>query len=396
MVSLELLIDASGMQRGAAQATQALEQVTSKATQTQQSVSRVGQNLNVAFAATSGTTGFATNIVSAAQALDRLNVAAAGFSGARALTDISRVGADLANLGGRFGAIGLAIGRLTPALLIASTALSAISLGMELFASDTDKATESIQRQETALGRLLGRIREVNIRSGYGQSDPRQSISGTVDALTALRLRESDSQLSIRDVAGLFGVSESEARTLLARGGLGESAFEGQQTRIRLPSDRPFDPASGPISGFQFNRNFFTQEQVLSAGETLLGDRRGAEQTTAEAERRAREDAEQRIRQERDLSALQDERERQNEERAKQARELAREVEEAARRTGEYFGDGVADLVLGLRSAKEVASSIAQDFVRLGLREAVGGVFAAARNAFGTTGAQGTPPPSTG
>lgn len=383
MVSLELLIDARGMETGAAQATRALDSVSAKATQAERSISQTGRGLNAAFQATTGLASVGTNIATAANQFERLNLAAAGFSAARGLQNIGQVSQDMAVMGGHIGSVGLAFARLNPYILAASVALSLVSIGMTLFGDKTDDATESVKRQATALDNLKAKLNEVQIRASYGAGDPRQTIGGTIDTLTALRLEPSSKiRLDPKNAAALFGVSEQEFRAAAGRGGLGESAVEGSEGRIRLPSDGIFGRPTGPLNGrFEYSKTSFTRDEVLGAGETLLKDRRISETSS-------RDDIESRLRQERDIAKIQQATEEQRQRTEEERRAAFQEMEESARRTGEYFGDGVADLVLGLRSAKEIAASIGQDFVRQGIRQATGNLFASFTQSFGATAAQ--------
>lgn len=373
MVSLELLIDASGMERGAAQATRALGSVTSGA----QAAERNVGNLNRAFAGTSGFASAGTAIASAASAFDRLNISSAGFAASNAIVAVGRSVQDFALLGGRIGTVASAFARFNPYLLVASTALSAVSALMSVFGRDSDETTRSLQQQTNALDGLLSKLSEVRVRAGYGGSDPRTSVSGTVDTLTALRTSPSRS-FSASEAAALFGVTEQELRYALARGGLGESALEVRQKY------RPRYDASGQLrptpDGFEFARQSFTSADLVGAGQSLLGQRRDSIDS-----------AEQSVRQAKDLAKIQEDTERRRQEQAQAfAEQMERSIEQA-RRFGEQLGDGVADAVLGLRSGREVLASMVQDLARLGIREATGSLFAAARGAlqnFGTTGAQ--------
>jgi hypothetical protein len=170
---LDLTIDATGMERGAQQAQQALGKVT-------QSVKLTDQALNKAFQTTGGTIQVAGGISQTAKALADLNAAAAASSAARTLLEIGRTAQDFRELsqgiqqttatydiyGTKITTAAAATGRLqsvmmtlssvvraNPLLLIA-TAIGAISTAMSVFGDNTKKAAD-------AYGELGAEIRKV-------------------------------------------------------------------------------------------------------------------------------------------------------------------------------------------------------------------------------------------
>jgi len=269
---LELEIEASGMQRGAQQATTALDAVATKAKATEGAVANTSRALNAAFATTGGGIQIAQGISQTARAFGELNLASAGFAASRSLLEIGRTAQDFRNLssavgatGGMFGTL-RAVMRAHPILTIASL-IGAAASAMSLFGSNTEKTTTAVRAQATALDQMVAKMRELDIRRGYGAEDPRQGVSGTIDALTQLRLSDRQ-QFTAADAAGLFGVSQQDLRYALGRGGMGERALE------LAPPRWDFDTRSWrqPMPG-QFAVNRFGRDDVIRAGETLLRDR---------------------------------------------------------------------------------------------------------------------------
>ena len=101
MATLELTIDATGMERGAQQAQQAIDKVTKTAQQSQ-------QTLNKAFQTSGGAIQVAGGIAQTAKAFADLNVSAAAFGASRTLLEIGRTVQDFRELNvaaGRTGTI---------------------------------------------------------------------------------------------------------------------------------------------------------------------------------------------------------------------------------------------------------------------------------------------------
>ncbi|MFY9342225.1 MAG: hypothetical protein WAT39_07040 [Planctomycetota bacterium] len=257
-LALDIVIDASRAPQGAAQAEQALKQVQAAATQTTASV----QGASAAIAGT-GVGGRPSLVTSAGQ----LNGA---FSGTRQL--LTMTASSLGQFGGAAGVAAQGLGLVASAWkagpfgIIASVIAGAAG-AFAYFSSQSKEATESVKRQATALDGLLGKLNEVRVRAGYGEAAPGASIGGTVDALTALRL-SSNRDLSVNDVAGLYGLSEQDARYALGRSGMGESALELARPRAGNQYDQFFR---------RFEVNRVSREQAISAGELLLRDRQRAE-----------------------------------------------------------------------------------------------------------------------
>lgn len=264
MPTLELVLDATGMQRGAQQAETSLKGVQTAATNTATSVRATSQELSKTFQATQGGVQIATGIAQTAQAFQSLNTAAAGFVGARTLLEIGQTATQLAALRAGAGAASSAFLLLGRAIPYVGLALSVATAAYAIFGGSVKETTQKINEQADALARLQARIGETTIRAGYGQTDPRLSTGGTIDALTALRQADAQRTFSARDAAALFGVSEQDLRYALARTSLGEAALETQPGRYTM---RPGDRRQ------EFRLWNFTSEQVIRAGEDILGQR---------------------------------------------------------------------------------------------------------------------------
>lgn len=266
-IALEVLIDGSRAPQGAAQVEQALGRVKAAADTTATSVQNVGRATSAAFQATGGTIQVAQGITQTARAFGELNTAAGLFSSSRTLLEIGRTAQDFRQMrtaiGGASGAFGLltAAFRASPIGLIA-TGIGLAATAMSLFSGSTDKATESVQRQTSAITEMLAKSRELGIRAGYGERDPRTTTSGTVDALTQLQLEQNQSRrFNIGTASRLFGTTEAEFRQALGEQGL----------TLR----EAFDPRYRGSGQFAFDE--FSLQEVRYGGERLLDSRRRAE-----------------------------------------------------------------------------------------------------------------------
>lgn len=179
---LDLTIDATGMERGAQQAQQALSKVT-------QSVKLTDQALNKAFQTTGGSIQVAGGISQTAKALADLNAAAAASSAARTLLEIGRTAQDFRELSqniqqttttydlygnkittaaaatSRFQNVMSTLGaviRANPLLAIA-TAIGAISTAMAVFGDNTKKAADAYGE----LGAEMRKVRTTEAAAEY-------------------------------------------------------------------------------------------------------------------------------------------------------------------------------------------------------------------------------------
>lgn len=273
MPTLELMIDATGMQRGQQQAETALKGVQNAAERTQASVTGVGTSFQRSFQVTQGGVQIATGIAQTAAAFQSMNTAMAGFAGARTLLEIGQTASQLAALRGGATAASGALALLGRSIPYVGLALSAGTALYAIFGGRVADTTKKINEQADALGRLQDKLRETAIRTGYGQPDARTGVGGTIDALTALRLGDAQQTFTAGDAAALFGVSEQQLRYALARSGLGEAALEYTPGR-----SQEFDPFTGQARGYAPQQRYRMQEfyrgQVIAAGEDILNQRR--------------------------------------------------------------------------------------------------------------------------
>ena len=179
---LDLTIDATGMERGAQQAQQALNKVT-------QSVKLTDQALNKAFQTTGGTIQVAGGISQTAKALADLNAASAASSAARTLLEIGRTAQDFRELSqgiqqttatydiygtkittaaaatGRLQSVMMTLGAVVRAnpLLAIATAIGAISTAMSVFGDNTKKAADAYGE----LGAEMRKVRATEAAAEY-------------------------------------------------------------------------------------------------------------------------------------------------------------------------------------------------------------------------------------
>lgn len=275
-------------------------------------------------------------------------------------------------VGGGFGKFAGLLSKAQPWLMAVTTALAAVSAGMAMFGRASDSTTDAVKKQVHAVDELIRKADELSIRKGYGAGDPRLTVGGSIDALTALRMSPDKKQYSIGEAAALFGLSETKMREAL-----GEGALE-----TRLPKQRNDDVM------MRWNRSTFTSQELQGAGERLLGKRRadpggtfgamspgdamrgrgfgedmsgggwpegtgesqnllagrswGSFDTTKQTEQAKRED------QQRTIEAM-------------------REIEYRSQRIGDYMGDAATRFLLGISSARDLLREVATDLLRMGL-----------------------------
>jgi len=383
MPTLELVIDATGMQRGAQQAEQALKGVATTAERTAVSVQSTGRALSNTFQVTQGGVQIATGIAQTAQAFQSLNLAASGFVGARTLLEIGQTVTQLAALRSGAAAASGAMLLLGRAIPYVGLALSAATAAYAIFGGGVSATTSKINEQVDALGRLQSKIGEITIRAGYGQADPRKTVGGTIDTLTSLRLSDKY-QFSASDAAGLFGVTEQEMRYALARSGLGEEALE-------LRPWTPFERERGFDSGAYrqpFRMDTFGQDQVVRAGEDILRDRRGVPESPYWANAGTGPEALSMNRSWHEAQQANDEAiARQQEESARRTAESMAQAAAYAASIGASLGAGVFDVLAGIQSWRQALSQIVASFAKQGLSDLGASFFA---NAFKPTSTQQT------
>ena len=193
MATLELAVDARPMQRGAQEATQALDgvskaaerttaaveetaqaatgvgraaaaassdvrKISQAATDASKSVANAGASMRAAFQATGGSIQVAGGIAQTAKAFGELNVAAAAFGSSRALLEIGKTVEDFRELAatvGKTGSVFQTLGAIVKAnpLLTIATVLGSIGSLMSIFGDNTKKAAEAFEDLGTAMSK---------------------------------------------------------------------------------------------------------------------------------------------------------------------------------------------------------------------------------------------------
>lgn len=377
MVSLELTIDASGMERGAAQAGRALDSVSTRAQATNNAIS----SINKVAAGTSGVLQVGQSISTAATSFEKFNVAAAGFASSNALIGIARASSDFATMGGRIGAAATAFSAFNPLILGISVALSAAAVAMSLFADSTERAESAFKGLVDGSAQIqsLDKVAKFFDSTELQKRADQRYVSSLQDA--AAKIFETGQSPTFQDLRQIIGNRTTEQQLNLSLANAGNEgaklAFGGQiQPGSYLTGEITKEQALSVLREFairnapdgQARAGAASQGYGLNSYGSIYNDYlvggAGTVRNTPEQQRGV------------------------DRQQAQEMADAAREVEESARRTGEYFGSAAADLVLGLRSAKEVAASIVQDFVRLGLQKATSGVFEAFAKSFNGTGQQ--------
>lgn len=289
-VVLDLVVDATGVQRGSQTAEQALSGVTAAAAKTQSSLTNVGGGLRNTFQAVGGVSQVGQGIAQTADAFGKLNVAVGAFAASSLLLEVGKTAQDFKDMAGTVTVVTRDIYGMTSTttraatafetlraavrahpILTLATVIGAVAGVMALMGKNTDDATKKIDEQAEAMDRLIKKARDLDRAAVYaqpGQKDQRQTTGGTIDALLALRGVPSDTPYYAREAASLFGISEQELRYALARSGLGESALE-----LRYPTHLTGGAALGTsLNPYSLSR--FSAGQLVSAGESLLRQRR--------------------------------------------------------------------------------------------------------------------------
>lgn len=282
MVTLEMVLDPSGIRRGAAEAERELQRVGSAARQAAASVdgiyttigskadtaARSVGNLSNAFQSVGGSLQVGQGITQTLAALERADVAGAGTNVARTLLEISKTGADFRQLAAGVGATGNAFATLRaimvahPILTIA-TAIGLASAAIGLFSSNTKEAVSEVAK----LAQGLDRVRAAqSIAADFGDRD--YLARGRQDEIRALR----EAAIDIR----------SGRRTATA-GDLGELFGPGVDLRDVLEQANALDaPSAEGLSGAG---RVLEQYRILGSGANSP-DRRVSTATSVELIRR--------------------------------------------------------------------------------------------------------------
>lgn len=452
MPTLELLIDASGMQRGATEAENALRRVKAAIDGVTDSFSRAraigggasgggrllgfsggggAETFGVAGPLGGGGAGFgsgfgaggvnasqvltgglqsAAGIASTANALGQLNIQAAAFAAARSAFEIGNTIQDFARFRAGVGGATTAMGALNLAFKANPIGAIAVGIGlaataMSLFGSNTKNATDRVNEQGQALERLRDGLPELVQRVALGQDDPRRTDRGLIDAIIALRSGKA-SALRAGEAADIFGVSES-----FLRGGLQDFDINQRALERDAPGvvrDEAGNIVANPGRLIQayanqgpggFTQRTFTVDELVRFGTQLLDERRGIRNINDFAGLGPvgfslfENAAINRDGSNRDF-VTQGDFDRQvveEERRINAAAKVAESLERAARFAediGASVGDAAAQILFAGQSLRGAVSGILRQFATQGLQSVGAGVFGALTRVVGSTATQ--------
>ena len=420
MPTLELLIDATGMQRGAAVAKTALDSVTATAGKTATEVQRAGSNLSGAFQLTGGGVQIASGISQTAKAFGELNTAAGLFNASRTLLEIGNTARDFQQLRGAvggaatvFGTLGAVIranpiGAVATAIGIAATAFAAFSSGAKQAATDYRALADEVQKAglESAAKRILGNY-DPTTETQARQRAIEQAIAGLQGGAAAP---------NFQDLSRITGIGNVDLARVLASAGnvqarqyLREGAFNrpveiaGSQGQFAFPSSsdlgnlpinsveatevlrRAFS-SPAPSRGSMFPSSSVIPSNAASIEDSLarslvgrpgfggfgrgIGGGLPGLGTPFNAEEQARN--EQSIAR---YNAMLEE----------QAQRLERAAA-AGEQFGQAIGGALFDAISGANTLRGALASVFQSLARQGFQQGVGGIFGAVVK--GITGAQ--------
>ena len=420
MPTLELLIDASGMQRGATEAESALRRVktaveaVSSASTGGSGIygggSRVGSSgatsfsfggggaggAGSAFQVGGGSVQIAQGIAQTTQALQGLNTQAAAFAAARTALELGNTIRDFqafrSSVGGVttvFGTLG-AVLRANPIGAIA-TAIGLAATAMSFFGSRTKDTTSEVQKQVSELSKLRAALPGTEARVGLGAADPRTTSGGTIDTILALRERSrAESNISIDEAARLFGITPERLRLGLEDTGIAPSVNQPLPvTRTPAVDGRGNPLGFDRVTGGGFQSGISTSA-AAQFGERLLTDRSQQERFRADGAAMDNMGASLRAAEmEADFQA----RNRAEDESRKAQQEAAERVAESMERAAQFgeqigasVGDAAAQMLFAGRSFRDVISNLVRQFATQGLQNAGAGLFRAAVQ--GITGRQ--------
>ena len=208
MATLELTIDATGMERGAQQAQQAIGKVNSAAQQSQQTLSK-------AFQTTGGTIQVAGGISQTAKALADLNVAAAASNVARTLLEIGKTAQD-------FREMASSIPKVTTPILETLPVFDALGVKVGETTRVIGQATERTTRMGAVFSTLSTIIR----------ANPLLAIATVIGAISTAMAVFGDNTKKAADAYGELGAEMRKVRTTEAAAEyLGITADTGAQRR---------------------------------------------------------------------------------------------------------------------------------------------------------------------
>ncbi len=366
MPTLELVIDATGMQRGAQQAETALKGVTTTAEKTATSVQSTGRALNNAFQTTSGVSQIGQGIAQTAAAFGQLNLAAGAFSASRTLLEIGKTVQDFqqmrAGITGASGAMATfgAVLRAHPLLTIA-TVIGAAASVMALFGSNTKKTAGAFDDLAASMNKA--RLdEETRAFLGAERGSPQDEMRRLYDVAFQLRregpgTRTQPRTFSLADVQEMVGAS--------SRGGLA-TEFGVSSPPREVPGFENFDLGAVQIpqedvlnwvrqryqrlarpssSGGAWNRSLGGDADPLGSGAYGSGSITGGDM------------------------ALREQLAKDSEMAARQIAESMAQAAAYAASIGASLGAGVFDVLAGIQSWRQALANLVNSIARQGLTD---------------------------
>lgn len=167
MPTLEIAVDARGVEQGLRQANKALDETAQKADRAEREVKQMGQashvagrDMGAAFAATGGGLAITHGLEGISSGFRSGNSAMAAFAASQALLDLGRFAEDMKSVSAAtgqattvFGTLGTII-KAHPLMTIA-TVLAGAAAAMAIFTSDTEEAANEFER----LGQAMEKVR---------------------------------------------------------------------------------------------------------------------------------------------------------------------------------------------------------------------------------------------
>lgn len=430
MPILELLIDATGMQRGAAQAKAALDSIYGAGSRIEPVMQKVGGSLSSAFQVTGGGVQIATGISQTAKAFGELNTAAGLFNASRTLLEIGNTARDFGQLRGAvggaatvFGTLGAVIranpiGAVATAIGIAATAFAAFSGGAKQAVVDYRALAEEVRKNSifAEADRVLG----IPADSSKLLDQRLQQIRTLTQGITSGQglpggfgqLRDTAGLTNEQLIASLAFEGNQSAAQFLSRGSFTDSRTTGGLNPGGSPAVQNFEntnPAnirltnqqalailhsytqsylqqSGQIAGPSFGpsilpSNFSSIEDSLAnslVGRPGYGGQTNFGLGTGLAGLGTPFNAEQQARNEESIA-------RYNAMLEEQTQRLDRAAA-AGEQFGQAIGGALFDAISGANTLRGALASVFQSLARQGFEQGVGGIFGAVVK--GITGVQ--------
>lgn len=167
MPTLEIAVDARGVEQGLRQANKALDETAQKADRAEREVKQMGQashqagrDMGAAFAATGGGLAITHGLEGISSGFRSGNSAMAAFAASQALLDLGRFAEDMKSVSAATGSATTVFGTLgtiikAHPLMTIATVLAGAAAAMAIFTSDTEEAANEFER----LGQAMEKVR---------------------------------------------------------------------------------------------------------------------------------------------------------------------------------------------------------------------------------------------